>query len=60
MTATPFENAVPSLRPLLIKLVEMASVSGSEHGQRFIAQSLILSQKLMIVSTLFIAHIFTF
>ncbi|KAK6635862.1 hypothetical protein RUM44_001116 [Polyplax serrata] len=48
ISSTPFEKVVPSLKPLLIKLVETPFVLNSEHGQRFIAQAMVLSQKLMI------------
>ncbi|KAL0269161.1 UNVERIFIED_CONTAM: hypothetical protein PYX00_006980 [Menopon gallinae] len=48
ITSAPFESAVPSLRPLLVKLVQSQVVLNSENGQRFLAQALILSSRVML------------
>lgn len=41
---------MPSLRPALIKIAQSQAVVASEHGQRFLAHTLTLTQKLMSVS----------
>lgn len=47
VTNVPFEKMIPSLRSMLIKLAQSPTVLASDHGQRFFAHVLTLSQKLM-------------